>query len=101
MPHPPVRAHINPILRRSYETRCANIQKERGRVVDVFTSGINNGIQIPPAEETVWGALNAITAYVDHVQTIRGDRYAHILFGNGTTLKCSAYKLALAQLANN
>ena len=101
MPRPPVRVHINPILRRSYETRCANIQKERGRVVDVFTSGINNGIQIPPAEETVWGALNAVTAYVDHVQPVQGDRYAHILLGNGATLKCSAYKLALAQVAKN
>jgi hypothetical protein len=35
---------------------------------------------------------------VDHKQEITGDRYAHILFGSGATLKQKAYELALAQL---
>jgi len=100
-PRPPARVATDPVLRRSHETRCANITKERGKVVDVFTTGINNGIKIPPGEETVWGALNAVTAYVDHIQSIGGDRYAHILFGNGAVLKRSAYELALQQLPKN
>jgi len=52
-------------------------------------------------EETLWGALNAVTAFVDHKQEITGDRYAHILFGSGATLKQKAYELALAQLSEN
>lgn len=55
----------------------------------------------PPAEETLWGALNAVTAFVDHKQEINGDRYGHILFGSGATLKQKAYELALAQLPKN
>ena len=101
IPRAPARVVTDPVLRRSYETRCANIVKERGKVVEVFTDGINNGVKIPAGEETIWGALNAVTAYVDHVQKIGGDRYAHILFGNGAALKRSAYKLALQQLPKN
>lgn len=101
VPRPPARIAGYATLRRQYETRCANILKERNRVVSVFTDGINNGITIPPAEETVWGALNAITAFVDHQQKIAGDRYAHILFGSGATLKQKAYNLALEKLSKN
>jgi hypothetical protein len=35
---------------------------------------------------------------VDHVQKIDSDRYAHILFGSGATLKQEALELALAEL---
>lgn len=56
-------------------------------------------VKILPAEETLWGALNAVTAFVDHKQEINGDRYAHILSGSGAALKQKACELALGQLA--
>jgi hypothetical protein len=45
--------------------------------------------------------LNAAAPFVDHKQEITGDRYAHMLFGSGATLKQKAYELALAQLPEN
>ena len=56
-----------------------------------------NGVSLKPAEATVWGALNVVTAFVDHKQGITGDRYAHIVLGSGA----SPYELALAQLPKN
>jgi hypothetical protein len=75
--------------------RVQKITEARTSIGAVFAEGICNGIKIPPAEETLWGALNAVTAFVDHNN---GDRYAHALFGSGATLKQKAYELAVAQL---
>jgi len=101
LPHPPVRLESNPKVRKQYETRVEKITGMRNGITSVFAEGCNNGFTIPPAEKTLWGALNAVTAFVDHVQEIDGDRYAHILFGSGATLKQKAYELALAQLPKN
>ena len=43
--------------------------------------------------------LNSVTAFVDHQQKIKGDRYAHILFGSGAALKQKAYELAIGELS--
>jgi len=48
----------------------------REGIARAFAEGCNNGLSIPPAEETLWGAPNAVTAFVDHVQKIDGARYA-------------------------
>ena len=88
-------------VRKAYETRLQKINEARAGIATVFAEGCSNGLKIAPAEETLWGALNAITAFVDHKQKIKGDRYAHILFGSGATLKQKAYKLALEQLPKN
>jgi hypothetical protein len=77
------------------------VEETRKSIATVFAEGVSNGIEILPAEETLWGALNAVTAFMDHKQEITGDRYAHILFGSGATLKQKAYELALAQLPKN
>jgi hypothetical protein len=50
----------------------------------------------PAALATWWGALNAVTAWVDHVQEIDGHRFAHVMFGSGTDLKGGALIEALA-----
>jgi phage/plasmid-like protein (TIGR03299 family) len=102
VPRPPARIEEVPALRRQYETRTQNIIQTRASVVEVFTSGIEHDLSfsVPPSEETVWGALNAVTAFVDHQQVIKGDRYAHILFGSGADLKQSAYNLALQYLSD-
>lgn len=81
-----------------YEARCQAIEETRAAIQEVFTAGISNGVVVPPAEESLWGALNAVTAFVDHLQPIGGDRYAHSLFGAGAALKQKAYRLAQSYL---
>jgi hypothetical protein len=85
-------------VQKQYETRKQKIIEARNGIATVFAEGCNNGLKILPAEKTIWGALNAVTAFVDHKQEINGDRYAHILLGKGADLKERAYELALAQL---
>jgi phage/plasmid-like protein (TIGR03299 family) len=97
LPRPPARLQSDAV-RKQYETRVQKITEVRKGIATVFAEGCNNDLRIPPAEQTLWGALNAVTAFVDHKQEISGDRYAHILFGSGATLKQKAYELALAQL---
>jgi hypothetical protein len=49
---------------------------------------VTQGVQ--PEDKTWWGALNTVTAWVDHVQKTNADRYAHILFGEGDRIKTTA-----------
>lgn len=97
IPAPPSLA-ASPTVRKQYDTRVHKIRDVRNGILTVFTKGLRNGVEISPADETLWGALNAVTAYVDHKQKIEGDRYAHILFGRGASLKEKAFDLILAQL---
>lgn len=101
LPTPPARLQLDRNVERQYQTRVNKITEARESIAKDFAQGLSNGISIPPAEETLWGALTALTAFVDHKQEIKGDRYAHILFGSGATLKRKAYELALAQLSKN
>ncbi len=94
----PPRAQTNERVRKSYEQRLAQAKEMRAGITHAFAKGIKDGVDVPPCDPTVWGALNAVTAYVDHAQRINGDRYAHILFGAGASLKKSAYELAIAYL---
>jgi phage/plasmid-like protein (TIGR03299 family) len=99
LPRLPDRSSEMSSVRRQYETRVRNIMEVRDSLRSVFSSGIQKDLlNIPPAEETLWGALNAVTAFVDHKQVSKGDRYAHILFGSGANLKELAYSLAKKQL---
>jgi len=99
LPRPPADGSGPVGVRKQYETRLQKITEARKDIATVFEKGCTNGFKILPAEKTLWGALNAITAFVDHKQEIHGDRYAHILFGSGASLKEKAYQLAVAQLA--
>ena len=96
-PSPPTRAQADPAVERQNETRLQKICHTRRDIATVFSLGIRNGFEMRP-EETLWGALNAVTAFVDHRQRFEGDRYAHILFGSGAALKRAAYNLALTYL---
>jgi len=98
LPRPPSDASVSSAVHKQYDTRLQKINEARKGITTVFAEGCNNGLKIPPSEKTLWGALNSITAFVDHKQEINGDRYAHILFGSGATLKQKAYELAVAQL---
>lgn len=43
--------------------------------------------------------LNAVTVWVDHIQEIKGDRFAHMTFGGGDTLKGKALELVQKAIA--
>ena len=52
--------------------------------------------QTKAAKGTLWGALNAVTYYVDHVRAQKtGDRLDSAWFGSGNLLKEKAWELAL------
>lgn len=67
-------------------TRTKNIRSE---IASLFTNGAGNHGQ------TRWDALNAVTDYVDHSATIRGQntRMESALWGSGAQLKQRAYEI--------
>jgi hypothetical protein len=85
---------------RSHDTRAATIAQHRNQIMEVHLKGHKvdgtPGIEIQPAEKNWWGGLNSITAWVDHVSEIEGDRYANTMFGTGDRLKTDAYQRILA-----
>ena len=53
------------------------------------------GQSLPTARDTVWGALSAVTYYVDHILPSSGDRLDSAWFGSGAALKEKAWEKAL------
>ncbi len=53
------------------------------------------GQSLPTARDTVWGALSAVTYYVDHMLPSSGDRLDSAWFGTGAALKEKAWEKAL------
>jgi phage/plasmid-like protein (TIGR03299 family) len=89
LPTKPVTVTGNSSVLRAYETRFETVVATRKEVTGVHINGITQR-NIAPAEGTWWGALNSITAWVDHVQATDSDRYAHILMGSGDRIKSAA-----------
>jgi len=96
LPVQPVGDRATNFALKQYETRLANVKLVHDGIENVFRNGVTNGLAIGPAPETVWGMLNAVTAFVDHAQEIKGDRYAYSMFGKGAAVKSSAYRLAMS-----
>ena len=98
-PTRPVTANTNAAVNRGYETRLATVADQRNQIMQVHLRGHTVANQpkmvIAPAEKTWWGGLNSITAWVDHVSEIEGDRYANAMFGSGDRLKTVAYQKIL------
>lgn len=88
-PAPPARAGVSAAVEKGYETRLASVRASRARIREIHGGGIPQQA-IPAADPTWWGALNTVTAWVDHVQDTDSDRYAHILFGSGDRMKAAA-----------
>ena len=53
------------------------------------------GQSLPTAKDTLWGALSAVTYYVDHMLPSSGDRLDSAWFGTGAVLKEKAWEKAL------
>jgi phage/plasmid-like protein (TIGR03299 family) len=72
------------------------------RLADAYLQG--PGAELVSAKGTLWGALNAVTHYVDHLAPTRDTyldgtdaaRFASAQFGNGSKTKEKALELAMA-----
>ena len=77
-------------------TRSANVVKH----VYGMYCGNGKGSSLRSADGTAWGALNAITEYVDHEQGRNvNNRFRSAQFGAGATTKADALEKALALAA--
>lgn len=66
------------------------------RIMDLFEH-TGRGSQLPGVRGTAWGLLNAVTEYVDHDRSTRGEesnRLNSAWFGSGQALKIRAYDAA-------
>ncbi len=103
IPARPVTAEANPSMAKAHDTRTANIQLKRDQIMNVHQNGHTvacvPALKIAPAKKTWWGALNSITAWVDHISDIDGDRFANAMFGAGDQLKTTAYQRILSEAA--
>jgi phage/plasmid-like protein (TIGR03299 family) len=95
-PTRPVTADSNKAVQRGFDTRIATIAEQRNQIMAVHLNGHKtpgqSDLVISPAEKTWWGGLNSITAWVDHVSEVDGDRYANAIFGGGDRLKTVAFQ---------
>lgn len=93
-PQPPVGAAPDSVVAKAHATRIDTIDATRGAMTRVRREGIR-ARNLAPDLPTWWGAVNAVTAWTDHLQQVDGDRYAHVMFGTADRMKQKA--LALAQ----
>jgi len=85
-------------------SRARNV---RDALYNLFERG--KGQEIPLIRHSTWAAFNAVTEYVDHHRSSRGEtdheRGSHRLesawFGSGNRLKGRAFDLALAMAEDN
>lgn len=122
LPARPATAKNNKSVNQAYESRVARIKQCQLEIQFVRDNGIQksrlmpartasqdlfeNGAQeqtgftpVPPDNKTWWGALNAVTGWVDHSQETKGDRFAHLMFGAGHSLKAKALALVQSGMA--
>lgn len=98
IPAKPATAARDSSVARAHETRRIRIEEARKQVAGIYVNGDAHG-SAPgecqaPAPKNWWGALNSVTAWVDHVQEIDGDRFSHAMFGGGDDMKSKAFALS-------
>ena len=71
--------------------QLSNVKK----LISLYESG--PGAKLPSAQDTLWGALNAVTFLADHCRAAAntGNRFDSASFGGGAALKRKAFKLAV------
>ncbi len=80
------------VARTAHATRIANLAADRRAIERVRSAGVPEA-NVPADAPTWWGAVNAVSAWVDHAQSIKGSRYVHAMFGSGNRLKAQALEL--------
>jgi phage/plasmid-like protein (TIGR03299 family) len=87
------------LLQRNAKSLSSNAQREHGTISALFLSA--PGQDLSSAKETLWGAVNAVTYYVDHVRSgSAGDRLDSAWFGAGYALKEKAWSKASSLLVS-
>ena len=92
-PQPAPPTSDKPALQKAYETLKEQVEISRRAVAEGWDKANDDGTI--SVRGTWWGALNAVTAYVDHDLATRRSGYAFAMFGRGDALKRQAYKLAV------
>lgn len=90
-PKQPRRAETNPRVFALWQRRLRAARAARAKLEELRESGA--GMSLPGSRGTFWGALNAVTEYVDHHQPMHESRFASTLFGRGMDLKVRAFEL--------
>lgn len=86
------------LLPKNGKALSSKAQREHATIRGLFTSA--PGQDLPTAKETLWGAVNAVTYYVDHVRSGAGvERLDSSWFGAGLILKERAWTKASAMVA--
>lgn len=80
---------------KAHATRIATLARHRAALARIRTNGLVER-DLAPDDPTWWGAVNAVTGWVDHVQSAQSARYAHAMFGAGDAIKRRALALATA-----
>jgi phage/plasmid-like protein (TIGR03299 family) len=91
LPSRPRNAGRNPGLVKAWEKRVEQTRAARAEITRLRTEG--QGTNLVSSAGTFWGALNAITEYVDHYREVKGSCFAYGLLGDGMDLKVKAYRL--------
>lgn len=76
-------------MQKSNNTCLKAIHGTRQEILGVHQKGIVEKIE--PASPTLWGTLNFVTAWIDHVREAKDGRYGHILLGNDDKLKTACW----------
>lgn len=81
-------------------TKPLSIKAERERNTILAFFGSAPGQELSTAKNTLWGAVNAVTYYIDHVKAGAGaDRLDSAWFGSGNALKEKAWAKASELIA--
>ena len=81
----------NPRVFAAWERRLLARRAARAKIEDLRESG--KGMSLPGSRGTFWGALNAVTEYVDHHTLVSGSPFVYALMGRGMDLKVRAFEL--------
>jgi len=81
------------------EENRTDFSKKFKAIIDCYLNG--DGAQYKSSKNTLWGAVNAVTNFVDHKVQAKNDnsRLNQAWFGHGESLKNKAFKLALQTAA--
>jgi phage/plasmid-like protein (TIGR03299 family) len=81
------------LLQKNVESLSPRAQRDHATIMSLYQSA--PGQELETAKDTLWGAVNAVSYYVDHVRSGgAGDRLDSAWFGVGGGLKDSAWVAA-------
>jgi phage/plasmid-like protein (TIGR03299 family) len=81
------------LLQKDDKSLSARARREHASIMSLYGSA--PGQNLDTAKGTLWGAVNAVSYYVDHVRSVRvGDRLDNAWFGAGGALKDKAWAAA-------